>query len=77
MVPMAIDEQPLRQPEEKTYPPARIYPVNETKFEGFIEPTSDGHAKARKSSGGAAIVIDNGSSNLPFAPAILLANEML
>ncbi|KAM3462894.1 hypothetical protein MY5147_005710 [Beauveria neobassiana] len=64
MAPSATNEQPVAaaQPEEKTYPPAKIYPVKETRFEKFIAPDSEGHKKALQQNGNAAIVIDNGSS---------------
>ncbi|KAM0254987.1 hypothetical protein ACHAQJ_006215 [Trichoderma viride] len=60
MAPSAIDERVPRQPQEKTYPPAKIYPVKETKFEKFIEPQTDGRKRALEQPGNAAIVIDNG-----------------
>ncbi|KAI1277480.1 putative chromatin remodeling complex subunit [Xylaria sp. FL0933] len=65
MAPSAIDTPmpPLPAREEKTYPPARIYPVKETKFEKHIAPQPDGREKAlAQPEGSAAIVIDNGSS---------------
>jgi hypothetical protein len=34
--------------------------VKETRFENFIEPSTDGRDRALKQSDGAAIVIDNG-----------------
>lgn len=53
---------PLPVREEKTYPPARIFNVKETKFEKYVAPRSDGRDKARAMpEGSAAIVIDNGS----------------
>lgn len=66
MAPSAIDpptqvlgELPTRQ--EKTYPPARIYPVKEMRFEKSTPPQPDGREKAlAQSDGSAAIVIDNG-----------------
>lgn len=60
MAPSAIDERMPQAPPEKTYPPAKIFPVMETKFEKFIEPQSDGRKKALEQPGNAAIVIDNG-----------------
>ncbi|KAF3007109.1 hypothetical protein G7054_g11540 [Neopestalotiopsis clavispora] len=68
MAPSAIDtptqvlgELPTRQ--EKIYPPARIFPVKELRFEKHIPPQPDGREKAlAQPQGGAAIVIDNGSS---------------
>ncbi|KAM0524452.1 hypothetical protein ACHAPE_000546 [Trichoderma viride] len=62
MAPSAIDERMPLAPPEKTYPPAKIFPVKENKFEKFIEPESDGRQKALEQPGNAAIVIDNGSS---------------
>lgn len=62
MAPSAVDEQqqaPAR--EEKTYPPARIYDVKETRFEKAIPVQTDGRKRALEQSGGAAIVIDNGA----------------
>lgn len=61
MAPSATDEQPAAaQPEEKTYPPAKIYPVTETRFEKYVAPDSEGRKRALEQSGNAAIVIDNG-----------------
>ncbi|KAI0132296.1 hypothetical protein BJ170DRAFT_680183 [Xylariales sp. AK1849] len=70
MAPSAVDppapvlgELPLR--EEKTYPPARVYPVKETRFEKPTKAQPDGREKALAQTGGsAAIVIDNGSSTV-------------
>ncbi|KAL7804668.1 actin-like protein [Trichoderma aethiopicum] len=62
MAPSAIDDRLPQAPHEKTYPPAKIFPVKETKFEKFIEPQTDGRKKALEQPGNAAIVIDNGSS---------------
>ncbi|KAJ1331615.1 actin-related protein 5 [Microdochium nivale] len=65
MAPSATDGSlpPLPQREEKTYPPAHIFNVKETKFEKFVEIQTDGRQQARsRGSGTAAIVIDNGSS---------------
>ncbi|KAL7899480.1 actin-like protein [Trichoderma sp. SZMC 28014] len=62
MAPSAIDERMPQAPPEKTYPPAKIFPVKETKFEKFIEPETDGRKKALEQPGNAAVVIDNGSS---------------
>lgn len=69
MAPSAIDERMPQAPPEKTYPPAKIFPVKETKFEKFIEPESDGRKKALEQPGNAAIVIDNGE--LPMDDAKL------
>jgi actin-related protein 5 len=60
MAPSAIDEPAIKAPEQKTYPPAKIFPVKETRFEDFIEPSTDGRDRALKQSDSAAIVIDNG-----------------
>jgi len=65
MAPSAIDTPmpPLPVREEKTYPPARIYNVKETKFEKYVAPQPDGREKAlARPQGETAIVIDNGSS---------------
>lgn len=64
MAPSAIDTPmpPLPVREEKTYPPARIFNVKETKFEKHVAPQADGREKAlAMAEGSAAIVIDNGS----------------
>ncbi|KAK8052070.1 putative ARP5-Actin-related protein [Apiospora rasikravindrae] len=68
MAPSAVDPMvpgfgalPVR--EEKTYPPARIFPMKENRFEKPTPEQPDGREKAlAKSAGSAAIVIDNGSS---------------
>lgn len=60
MAPSAIDDRVPQAPHEKTYPPAKIFPVKETKFEKFIEPQTDGYKRALEQPGNAAIVIDNG-----------------
>jgi actin-related protein 5 len=61
MAPMAIDPPALPQREVKTYPPAKIFNVKETKFEKPVPPQPDGREKAlAQSDGTAAIVIDNG-----------------
>ncbi|KAJ3508930.1 hypothetical protein NM208_g15744 [Fusarium decemcellulare] len=62
MAPSAIDEPAIKAPEPKTYPPAKIFPVKETRFENYIEPQSDGRKRALQKHSSAAIVIDNGSS---------------
>ncbi|KAI1489455.1 putative chromatin remodeling complex subunit [Biscogniauxia mediterranea] len=67
MAPSAIDTPmpPLPVREAKTYPPAKIFNVKETKFDKFVAPQSDGREKAlalAQSGEPAAIVIDNGSS---------------
>ncbi|KAH8173148.1 actin domain-containing protein [Sarocladium implicatum] len=61
MAPSATDEPMLAPPDTRTYPPAKIFPVKETKFEKFVEPTNDGRRRALEQPGSAAIVIDNGS----------------
>ncbi|KAH7328119.1 putative chromatin remodeling complex subunit [Stachybotrys elegans] len=62
MAPSAIDEPPAAAPpSDKTYSPANIFPVKETRFDKFIEPSEDGRKKALEQPG-AALVIDNGSS---------------
>jgi actin-related protein 5 len=67
MAPSAIDDRVPQAPQEKTYPPAKIFPVKETKFEKFIEPQTDGRKKALEQPGNAAIVIDNGPPSQPRA----------
>ncbi|KAI0409658.1 putative chromatin remodeling complex subunit [Xylaria palmicola] len=65
MAPSATDTPmpPLPVREEKTYPPARIFHVKETKFEKYVAPKPDGRERAlRGDDGPVAIVIDNGSS---------------
>jgi actin-related protein 5 len=64
MAPSAID-QPAATASTvaKTYPPATIFPVKETRFEKFIEPQEDGRKRALEHSGDAALVIDNGNSS--------------
>ncbi|KAI1265826.1 putative chromatin remodeling complex subunit [Xylariaceae sp. FL1019] len=65
MAPSATDTSmpPLPVRAEKTYPPARIFTVKETKFEKPFKAQPDGREKAlTKPRGEAAIVIDNGSS---------------
>lgn len=80
MAPSAIDppapatgELPVRH--EKIYPPARIYPVKETRFEKHTEPQPDGREKAlSRPQGSAAIVIDNGAHTfLPPSPSCKMA----
>ncbi|CAJ2501955.1 Uu.00g048080.m01.CDS01 [Anthostomella pinea] len=65
MAPMAIDTlmPPLPVREQRSYPPAKIFNVKETRFEKHVAPQPDGRAKAlARPDGDAAIVIDNGSS---------------
>jgi hypothetical protein len=50
----------LAPPDTRTYPPAKIFPVKETKFEKFEKPQEDGRRRALEQPGSAAIVIDNG-----------------
>ncbi|KAI1074952.1 putative chromatin remodeling complex subunit [Whalleya microplaca] len=65
MAPSAIDPPALPVREEKTYPPAKIYNVKETKFESHVPPQPDGREKAlAQPDGSVAIVIDNGSSTV-------------
>ncbi|KAH9909082.1 putative chromatin remodeling complex subunit [Xylariomycetidae sp. FL2044] len=66
MAPSAIDTSipPLPVRQEKTYPPARIFTVKETRFEKPVSPQPDGREKALAHDGDAAIVIDNGSSTV-------------
>ncbi|PHH69523.1 hypothetical protein CDD80_6663 [Ophiocordyceps camponoti-rufipedis] len=59
MAPSAVDDH---KPVEKTYPPANIFPVKETRFEKFLPPQTDGRKRALQQPNAAAIVIDNGSS---------------
>ena len=47
-------------PDTKMYPPAKIYPVKETRFEKFSEPQPDGRRRALAEPNTATIVIDNG-----------------
>lgn len=60
MAPSAVDQPAIKASEEKTYPPAKIFPVKETRFENFIEPSKDGRERALKQPESSAIVIDNG-----------------
>jgi actin-related protein 5 len=64
MAPSAIDgPEPmvLNARPEKTYPPAKIFPVQDAKFEKYITPQVDGRERAlAQPDGRAAIVIDNG-----------------
>lgn len=66
MAPMAVDTPeppPLPKREEKSYPPANIFNVKETRFEKPVPTQTDGRAKAlAQPDGAAAIVIDNGKS---------------
>ncbi|CAH0048874.1 unnamed protein product [Clonostachys solani] len=62
MAPSAIDQSAAAAPlNTKTYPPAKIFPVKETRFEKYIEPETGGRNKALQQPGSATIVIDNGS----------------
>lgn len=63
MAPSAIDQSAAAAPPDtKTYPPAKIFPVKETRFEKYIEPETGGRSKALQQPDSAAIVIDNGRS---------------
>lgn len=62
MAPSTVDDKPPPAPAEKTYPPANVFPVKETRFEKFMRPQDDGRGAALEHPGSAAIVIDNGSS---------------
>lgn len=64
MAPSAVDEPMLPPPDTRTYPPAHVFPVKETKFEKFVEPQPDGRRRALEQPDGAAIVIDNGEHAL-------------
>lgn len=64
MAPSAIDQPAIAAPIPKSYPPARIYPVKETRFENYIEPETDGRRKALENPGSSAIVIDYGADTL-------------
>ena len=62
MAPSAIDPPALPVRQAKTYPPARIYNVKETRFEAPTPVQTDGREKAlEKPAGSVAIVIDNGA----------------
>jgi hypothetical protein len=57
----AIPALPVR--EEKTYPPAKLFNVKETRFDKYVAPQPEGREKAlAQPSGSAAIVIDNGTT---------------
>lgn len=65
MAPSAVDgpaaaDRDVKMTDTRTYPPAHIYPVKETRFEKYIEPRSDGRRRALEQPDGTAIVIDNG-----------------
>ncbi|KND93111.1 Actin-like protein arp5 [Tolypocladium ophioglossoides CBS 100239] len=64
MAPSAIDDKPRAPAADKIYPPAKVFPVKETRFEKYIVPRDDGRERALEQPGGAAIVIDNGSSSV-------------
>lgn len=61
-----------KRPAERIYPPAKIFPVREARFEKPIPVQPDGLEKARaQPPGSAAIVIDNGPSTPPtFLPTM-------
>jgi actin-related protein 5 len=60
MSPSALDETVPMDVDEKTYPPAKIFPVREVKFEKAVPADVHGRQKAAEHPGSAAIVIDNG-----------------
>lgn len=63
MAPSAVEGKASAAPPAKSYPPAKIFPVIETRFEKHIPPSNDGRKKALEQfDGSAAIVIDNGES---------------
>lgn len=60
MAPSAIDP-PAQSTLQPAASPPTLYPAKEAQFERYIEPESNGYAKASSMGpGGAAIVIDNG-----------------
>lgn len=62
MAPSAIETPALPVREEKTYPPARIFNVKETKFDKPTPSQPDGREEAlARPAGSVAIVIDNGT----------------
>ncbi|RDW63891.1 putative ARP5-actin-related protein [Coleophoma crateriformis] len=64
MAPSAI-EPPAQASQQPAASPPTLYPAKEAQFERYVEPESDGYAKASSMGpGGAAIVIDNGSSSI-------------
>ncbi|KAK4181832.1 putative actin-related protein 5 [Triangularia setosa] len=65
MAPAAVDEVVSRRDAWMTLPPPTLYPVKEARFEKYLEPQTDGRKRALVlPQGQAAIVIDNGSSNV-------------
>ncbi|RKU45867.1 actin-related protein 5 [Coniochaeta pulveracea] len=66
MAPSATENTTLSRREAmQMLPPPTVYPVQEAKFEGYVPPQPDGHEQAlAQPQGTAAIVIDNGSSNV-------------
>ncbi|PHH64823.1 hypothetical protein CDD81_3889 [Ophiocordyceps australis] len=67
MAPSAVDDGKAAMPPappERHYPPAKVFPVEETRFDSYSAPQQDGRGKALDMAGGAAIVIDNGSSSV-------------
>lgn len=68
MAPSAIDDKPRAPAADKTYPPAKIFPVKETRFEKYIAPQEDGRKRALEQHGSAAIVIDNGKRSRRGVP---------
>ncbi|PHH83668.1 hypothetical protein CDD82_5426 [Ophiocordyceps australis] len=67
MAPSAVDDGKAAlppPPPERQYPPAKVFPVQETRFDTYTAPQQDGRRKALEMAGDAAIVIDNGSSTV-------------
>ncbi|KOS18125.1 Actin-like protein arp5 [Escovopsis weberi] len=61
MAPGALDQKLAARPEERTYPPARVFPVKETRFDKYIVPQIYDRRRTREQHETPAIVIDNGS----------------
>lgn len=60
MAPSATEDAVVAPAATKEYPPAKIFPVKETRFESYYEPQADGRKTALDRSSNASIVIDNG-----------------
>lgn len=77
MAPSATDDAIIasKMPPAREYPPAKIFPMKEAKFEKSVEIQSDGREKALARDD-AVIVIDNGqlASRIPYAPALTVAD---